>query len=241
MRAFAAIAAVIVLIVAGLLIVPLDRGAAAPNVDECAPSVAGTGITVSSDPGPSQTYRSKDIITVTVPFTVPVSVTGTPSIDIKMDPAYGQKTATYAERRRHDDADLHLHGGGPQPFHEGHRGGAEHAAAQWREYPVNRNAGECQPGAHRTVPRHRPQGRFVAPADAHANTGAADRDAYTAAAARDSCAAAGHTGLHAGTDPVEVRQGYNRLLDDRVRAEMVRFGRAGDDNVEEDTLSRHRP
>ncbi len=54
---------------------------------------------IISDPGPNKTYGLGDTITVAIKNTtgtfLPLTVTGTPQITIKMDPSYGEKQASY--------------------------------------------------------------------------------------------------------------------------------------------------
>ena len=55
-----------------------------------------TAVAVASDAGSDDTYRLGDVIRITVTFSEAVDVTGTPRIDIDMDPApWGTKQAAY--------------------------------------------------------------------------------------------------------------------------------------------------
>ena len=76
---------------ASLVLVP-GRGAAAT---EGAPSV--TALEVTSDAGDDDTYALGETITITVTFSEAVDVTGTPQLEIDMDPAdWGAKVVDYA-------------------------------------------------------------------------------------------------------------------------------------------------
>ena len=88
-RVFLAMAAlVIVVAVAWTVSGGADVGA------QSAPAV--NSVQVSSTPQRSSTYRLGETIRVRVAFSQTVNVTGTPRLQIKMDPAYGEKWASYA-------------------------------------------------------------------------------------------------------------------------------------------------
>ncbi len=64
------------------------------NWQATAPTV--TGVAITSDPGDDDNYRKGDAIQVTLTFSEAVNVSGTPRVDIKMDPSYGVKRAWYS-------------------------------------------------------------------------------------------------------------------------------------------------
>ena len=83
----------LLLIVLAALAVSLSGGSPANAAD--APTVAG--VEVTSDAGDDDTYALGETITVTVTFSDAVNVTGTPQINIDMDPAdWGTKVVDYA-------------------------------------------------------------------------------------------------------------------------------------------------
>ncbi len=74
----------------------LADGEATGTVANVAPPLpAVTGVAIASDPGPDDTYRLGDMIRVRLAFDEAVDVSGTPRLQIKMDPAYGEKWAVY--------------------------------------------------------------------------------------------------------------------------------------------------
>ena len=84
-----------------------------------------TSVKITSDAGDDDTYRNGDVITVSVTFDEAVDVDtseGTPRLKIDMDPAeWGEKWAELRQRQRHENPDLHPHGGGTQHLPAGHR------------------------------------------------------------------------------------------------------------------------
>ena len=66
----------------------------APAPAPATPTVSAVAVT--SDPGADDTYAKDDVIQITVTFSEAVDVTGTPQLDIDMDPAeWGTKQAVY--------------------------------------------------------------------------------------------------------------------------------------------------
>ena len=55
-----------------------------------------TGVAITSDPGDDDTYARDDVIQVTLTFSEPVNVNGSPRVTIKMDPNYGAKRIYYS-------------------------------------------------------------------------------------------------------------------------------------------------
>ena len=87
-RPLFSLAILLVVVVVALLLGP---GAAS---GQSAPTVSS--VTVTSDAGDDDTYANDDVIQITVTFTEAVNVTGTPRLNIDMDPAeWGTKWATY--------------------------------------------------------------------------------------------------------------------------------------------------
>jgi len=73
---------------------PLSNSPSATIQGPSAPEA--TGVNVSSDAGADSTYVLGDTIRVTLTFSEPVEVTGTPQLKIDMDPAHwGEKLASY--------------------------------------------------------------------------------------------------------------------------------------------------
>ncbi len=73
---------------------PLSNSPSATIQGASAPEA--TGVNVSSDAGADSTYVLGDTIRVTLTFSQPVQVTGTPQLKIDMDPAdWGEKWASY--------------------------------------------------------------------------------------------------------------------------------------------------
>ena len=73
---------------------PLSNSPSATIQGPSAPEA--TGVNVSSDAGADSTYVLGDTIRVTLTFSQPVEVTGTPQLKIDMDPAHwGEKWASY--------------------------------------------------------------------------------------------------------------------------------------------------
>ena len=84
----ASLAILLVVVVVALLLGPgAAHGQRAPTV---------SSVAVTSDAGDDDTYAKDDLIQITVTFTEPVDVTGTPQLNIDMDPAeWGTKQAAY--------------------------------------------------------------------------------------------------------------------------------------------------
>ena len=81
--------------------------------------------TVDADgDGTNDTYKVGDTVRARVTFDAAVDVAGDPVLKLQFDPEFGEKDMTFdatPEPDEHDDAGVHLHGGGRQRLHAGHR------------------------------------------------------------------------------------------------------------------------
>ena len=76
-------------------VTPTPEATPTPTPDPAAPGV--TGVAVTSDAGTDNTYILCEVIRITLTFSEAVDVTGTPTVNIDMDPAeWGTKPAGYA-------------------------------------------------------------------------------------------------------------------------------------------------
>ena len=86
-RPLSSLAILLVVVVVALLLGPGAAGQGAPTV---------SSVAVTSNAGDDHTYAKDDHIQITVTFTEAVTVTGTPRLNIDMDPAeWGTKWANY--------------------------------------------------------------------------------------------------------------------------------------------------